>query len=355
MIWMTLGVHLLVGFVPCWYLVMSENPSGIFREGHQHFVGSLYSPQMYNEASSAWENVPDGSFVEPAAVDLAASLSNVSAGTNVSGWCVYTPKDTADAAEDQHKAGYGLLDNTEHVGSCIEQTWTKIDSHHEDFDGYQGPSNKILDNGGTITQCAELPNRVSGGCSADADLATASCDMCFGAKDSELDSFVCYESKSNFTAWLPHDCGVRVTLRTLCQRCPSGCGPFKNKEGFFDVFTADTETWDTTSDTTKASANKFFISFFTFLASPPFTVLLLVVLIIVWAVKSAKIKQTKHTVEKLLRERQMDRIDKEYMLAEYGIHYRHQDDHDADGEVVGRAAVAHRKAAKEKAKIKSGN
>lgn len=369
-IWITLGVHLVVGFVPCWYLVMSETPSGIFRTENARFLGTLYSPHEYDVDAKLfqqvrdWDAVPLGTFAgtrpgtnadgtETVFHDQVPSYPTTSIGANVSGWCIVKPDDTGmgqHLKETATAGGFSLLDKNMHVAECAAMTWNNTYSYYDAE--YTGPEDRAIAGLGTITQCAELPNMITDGCISIADTTeTAGCEKCMDATEEELNKFICYESKVNSTAWLPHDCGVGLRLQTLCQRCPSGCGPFRNREEFFDIFSENQAMWDLTSDSTKAKINRFFVGFFEFLASPPFTVILFITLIIIWAVKSANLAQSRKVIEKLIRERAMDRIDKEWMLAEYGVKFEHKTDLNDGTSGVGKSAMAHRKAAHDKAKF----
>jgi len=367
-IWITLGVHLMVGFVPCWYLIMGETPSGIFRIENNHFVGTLYSPHEYDfdakqfNVTRSWntsgfgtEKTGDGS--EVIFADQVPSHPDTAVGSEVRGWCIVRPNKTVAA---DSKLDFSLyISNERDFVQCEEKTWINVDVYTDGKlnNTYTGPADVDLDDGSTILQCAELPNMISGGCIT-VDIKTAGCDQCLESpSEAELDQFVCYESKENntesgvLTAWLPHDCGVGVTLRTLCQRCPSGCGPFANREAVLDIFAENEATWDLESETVSAKANQVYISLLEFFASPPFTVLLFILLIVVWAVKSAHLAQKTGMITQLIRERAMDRIDKEWMLAEYGIQFEHNTDLNDNQDQVGKTALAHRKAAKAKSQL----
>ena len=389
-IWITLGVHLLVGFVPCWYLIMSETPSGVMRVENSHFVETLYSPHEYDFDAKQFQQIQNWTVSEIAIEDYRrekldlGKASEVTAeqteslrqtvypdqvprypatpeGAEVRGWCIVKPP--PNATEDAARTSFFTLGASNHKALCLERTWIHSlnhtgpaapESEAQRYTNGSGLHNvQLADGSGEILQCAELPNMISGGCAAVSDFGvkTADCEQCLTATDRELDQYVCYESKENNSAWLPHDCGVGLQLRTLCQRCPSGCGPFRNREFILDIFAENQALWDVTSTKTSAKVNRFFVSFFEFLNSPPFTVLLFIILIVVWAVKQAHLVQKKRMIEKLVRERAMDRIDKEWMLAEYGIQFEHKTDLNDNQDHVGKSALGHRKAAKEKAAL----
>ena len=238
------------------------------------------------------------------------------------------PNCRADAASDD-KDGLPLYTAAKAPGTLVQETLKDSDHTH-----------------GNARACAKLPNRVwvseydeyDVGCN-DTDSTTKVCADCIINKatglrptEAELDSEICY-SQPQKSRWLPHDCGVKLTFRDLCSKCPSGCGPFRNTENLFDVLTAGSETWKIEAaegemcdgkviggvSVTRAAINKFLKSFFEFVGSVPFTIILLLMMVALYAILRAKIASGKDIIKRLLQQREMDKVDKQWMMEEYGI------------------------------------
>ena len=238
------------------------------------------------------------------------------------------PNCRADAASDDDD-GLPLYTAAKAPGTLVQETLKDSDHTH-----------------GSARACAKLPNRVwvsdldeyDAGCN-DTDSTTKICADCIINKatglrptEAELDSEICY-SQPQKLRWLPHDCGVKLTFRDLCSKCPSGCGPFRNTENLFDVLTAGSETWKIEAaegemcdgkviggvSVTRAAINKFLKSFFEFVGSVPFTIILLLMMVALYAILRAKIASGKDIIKRLLQQREMDKVDKQWMMEEYGI------------------------------------
>lgn len=494
LIWMTMGVHLVVGAIPCWYLVITNSPSGIYSPTNYHFVDNLFDPSWEFDTFAASDGAPEVADLEERllrrrrgshgsaedvseafAVDVlgeaaAAALGSLP-GDNITGWCIV---DTVSIREQNlwTTTGYRCSGDAEYLDAvsdtladatlpirvldsdcvaiskpevdelktprCVREFWTKqaetvatkgvsgpfqgpavnCSDAGPDLEGCEREGNGVdlkcctgvlekgrtsfgddptvicepncrvagnevnalgetiyvtaqpegtlvpqtlyVDNqAGNARACAELPNRVSGGLddvgcvdnTTRKDCSDCVINRMTGLKptEAELDSAICYDQPAE-DRWLPHDCGVELTLRQMCSKCPSGCGPFRNTESFFDVLTAGSETWATeASDGVSkptAAINSFLKSFFEFVGSAPFTVILLLIMIAMYAILRAKISAGKAINARLLQQREMDRMDKQWMIEEYGITLQHRDSSDNMHQKKDHAKAEARKAKK---------
>jgi hypothetical protein len=140
-----------------------------------------------------------------------------------------------------------------------------------------------------------LPSTLgSGTCSS----TTASCSDCLADYDSSTS--VCFQA---FDGSLK-----TATMGELCPECPTGCGPFRDLPTMFHVMTIEFDRWPSAVRTVM-----------NFLGTISFGVII-VVLLITWllAVK-AKLAAREKLVEKLKFERDLERMDKIFILNRWAI------------------------------------
>eukprot|EP00730_Choanoeca_flexa_P002287 TRINITY_DN10991_c0_g2_i1.p1 TRINITY_DN10991_c0_g2~~TRINITY_DN10991_c0_g2_i1.p1 ORF type:complete len:396 (+),score=79.69 TRINITY_DN10991_c0_g2_i1:134-1189(+) len=131
------------------------------------------------------------------------------------------------------------------------------------------------------------------------DLMT--CADCWSRQRPALTSNVCYNSTA-----LPN--GVTVTMAQLCAACPSGCGPFRNQRSVFDVLDNEYQTWPT------ALRN-----IFDYIGTIAFATVFVFGLLTWLLISSAKLSAHKKLIARLQLERDMERLDKRWILKEWAI------------------------------------
>lgn len=97
--------------------------------------------------------------------------------------------------------------------------------------------------------------------------------------------------------------GATVTAEVLCDACPRGCGPFRNEKSAYAVVSREYSTW---SNDLKGVVS--------FLSTTAFTVLLGFALLGCCLTSHAKSSALEMYARKLQVERDMERLDKRWIL-----------------------------------------
>eukprot|EP00038_Savillea_parva_P018661 m.24858 g.24858 ORF g.24858 m.24858 type:complete len:973 (+) comp4192_c0_seq1:59-2977(+) len=145
-----------------------------------------------------------------------------------------------------------------------------------------------------------LPNSPCG----PADRVVKNCRVCLNSAVSATET-VC---------WLPltgegrHPNGTAVSAGNLCKVCPRGCGPFRNERSAYSVVEREYSTWNSNVKDVVA-----------FLGTTAFTVLLAFALLGCCLTTHAKSTALVAYARKLQIERDMERLDKRWILERYAI------------------------------------
>ena len=356
LIWICFAIHLMMAALPWGYLVSNQAPSGVQHPQNYWFVGNLASDEWrntaegsvgYNEtttttattATTTTRTTTTAAGGGPAAgegVDVDGSGeadANSVVSVNVDGWCVFPNMTGVDTKNDD-------LTHPNFPTMCTPVSGTKSYMYNQtlgqgvwNYDWSSDPECSGNLTGGDPLRCAkcqEIPNHAV--CSASA-YATKGCDACL-AEDLDLDEWVCYSpGKSTATAFfddplaadyvaeenqphLPHDCGAMVRMEFLCQQCPSGCGPFRNKESMLTYMKEDLATWSE-----KAA---WLVQTINFMGTVTFTVIISLIFLMLYITMSSKSSARQRKAEKFRTERDMERLDKLWILREYNITFEHQ-------------------------------
>eukprot|EP00729_Bicosta_minor_P000284 gene284-8513_t len=287
------GIHWLLATMPFAYMMADLAPSGTATPSNYWYVANL--------ASNEWPN--ETSVILP----TEDNFTNVS----VTGWCILGSPELPTCAE---VGGVKVFD-------FLDEEWEYDFSMASACEG----------NGTNCEKCQELPNYQN--CSS-SSYPTASCDACL-EQSADMDAWVCYspgysaetdlfkktvqdddaeQASVPNKPHLPHDCGVLVKLEFLCQQCPSGCGPFRNKPFMFATLREGIGHW---------ARGEWFIVLVNFIGSVSFTILLSLVFLAYWMVTKRRLAQERSTgieaLQRYQREAEMERLDKQWVLREYNI------------------------------------
>eukprot|EP00052_Salpingoeca_macrocollata_P022877 m.199889 g.199889 ORF g.199889 m.199889 type:complete len:857 (-) comp21905_c1_seq5:29-2599(-) len=144
---------------------------------------------------------------------------------------------------------------------------------------------------------ADLPSATA--CSTN----TVACSDCFVSPRVD-DEYVCF--KTSTSGFFPN--GANVTLGEFCAVCPSGCGPFRNQLTIYDTMSNEFNTWP-----------YFLRVIIEFIGTLSFALLVIFFmgtwLLFYRATAAARNK----LINKLKVERDMERIDKIWILQKYSI------------------------------------
>lgn len=161
----------------------------------------------------------------------------------------------------------------------------------------------------------------TGNCNA-ADTFLANCEICFDAAFQESDT-VCWNPTPGGGRYVFQDTrasirtsfhtthavlfrfpnGAIVTVAALCDACPKGCGPFRNEKSAYSAVEREYSTW---SDDFKGVV--------AFLGTTAFTVLLGFALLGCCLTSHARSSALLTYARKLQVERDMERLDKRWIL-----------------------------------------
>lgn len=134
------------------------------------------------------------------------------------------------------------------------------------------------------------------------DTTLGSCTACLSTyKPSEL---VCWRPPES--ARYPE--GIVTTLGSLCQACPSGCGPFRNQPTIYQTATDTYSRWSSTAQSALG-----------FIGTTPFAGLVIVLLLVALMYMHAKVSARKTLAHRMRIERDMERLDKIWILQRYNI------------------------------------
>ena len=337
--------------LPWGYLVSNQAPSGIQHPQNYWFVGNLASDEGVATANGSkgldastttttttttfttetTTPVADGGGGDEVEVGVGSGEAEADADAavqvNVDGWCVFP--DTAARGDDPHATdamctpinGIKTYNYDEVLGRGV---WNYDWREAEECQSYQDEGGvSIAGYNPACDSCQELPNYAN--CS-ESLYATKGCGACLDP-DVDLNEWVCYSpgkstdfnffddpTADDFLAQdnqphLPHDCGAMVTMRFLCQQCPSGCGPFRNQESMLTYMKEDLETW-----TDNAA---WLVQTISFMGTVTFTVIISLVFLMVYLVMRSKSAARQKQAEKFKTERDMERLDKLWILREY--------------------------------------
>lgn len=139
------------------------------------------------------------------------------------------------------------------------------------------------------------------------DFATAPCTTgrSVTCKECTLDTLnpsevVCFSNSS--------DVEVEATLGELCSNCPSGCGPFRNMDTMYDVLSTEFQSWPEAVQTV-----------INFIGTVSFGAILLLVFVTWLVIVHAKLSAHRKMVERLRLERDLERMDKIWILERWAI------------------------------------
>ena len=102
--------------------------------------------------------------------------------------------------------------------------------------------------------------------------------------------------------------GVLLTLQTLCNACPSGCGPFRHQKNIYESVIDNFLTWN--------AAGQTFISIVSTLA---FVVVVILLLTVSYFVLHAKGEAYQIVVQNMLNALQEERQEKKYIFKKYDL------------------------------------
>lgn len=145
----------------------------------------------------------------------------------------------------------------------------------------------------------------------DPTFATTACgggERVVGCTDCLVDGFtpsetVCFTAGTDTFA-----SGVQTTMAVLCGECPSGCGPFRNFPSVYQVIVLEFNTWPETLRT-----------IIDYIGTISFgTVLVFILLTWILMVK-AKLNAHSRLIEKIRIERDLERMDKVWILERWAI------------------------------------
>jgi len=138
-----------------------------------------------------------------------------------------------------------------------------------------------------------------------AEILTAdNCALCFDAAVTSAD-VVCWQPVPGGGRFPD---GASVTAQNLCNACPRGCGPFRNEASAYSVVEREYSSW---SPDLKSAVS--------FLGTSAFTVLLGFALLGCCLTTHAKSSALLMYARKLQVERDMERLDKRWILERYAI------------------------------------
>eukprot|EP00048_Salpingoeca_helianthica_P006676 m.101432 g.101432 ORF g.101432 m.101432 type:complete len:839 (+) comp14089_c0_seq7:137-2653(+) len=134
--------------------------------------------------------------------------------------------------------------------------------------------------------------------------SNATCLDCITASSTQLAQTICWAPQNS--KHFPN--GASVTLSALCAACPSGCGPFRNQASIYQTAITEFHRWDTTA---QQAIN--------YIATPAFVGLVLLLLIIMYFYQQARSAARQRLCERMRLERDMERMDKIWILQKYSI------------------------------------
>eukprot|EP00047_Mylnosiga_fluctuans_P023953 m.149762 g.149762 ORF g.149762 m.149762 type:complete len:898 (+) comp9732_c0_seq11:38-2731(+) len=102
--------------------------------------------------------------------------------------------------------------------------------------------------------------------------------------------------------------GAVVTMSDLCSQCPTGCGPFRNQGSMYDTAITEYHKWTTTAQNAIET-----------ISTTSFASLVVLLLIIGWLYTHAQARGRLKMAEDLAVERDLERMDKIWILEKYSI------------------------------------
>lgn len=105
--------------------------------------------------------------------------------------------------------------------------------------------------------------------------------------------------------------GFSVTYGSFCEACPSGCGPFRNKELIISPIQDSFSTWP-----------KGVQDAINFMGTAPFTLILIFLFLSILSCLSARSDARQKRADKLRAERDVERADKLWLLREYDLRFQ---------------------------------
>ena len=114
---------------------------------------------------------------------------------------------------------------------------------------------------------------------------------------------VCFQTSDGaFTA------GVQTSLGDLCDVCPSGCGPYRNFPSVYEVLVLEFRKWPEVLRT-----------IIDFIGTIAFGVIIVLALLTWTLILKSKVSAHKRLIEKLRVERDLERMDKVWILERWAI------------------------------------
>lgn len=141
------------------------------------------------------------------------------------------------------------------------------------------------------------------------DATAAECADCLDPTFAASGESVCYSVEGS-----PFEDGVYVNSSVLCNNCPSGCGPFRNFETVYDVLLREYDTWPFGVRVV-----------FEYLGTVAFGVMLALGLLTWILINKAVIRAQSRLISKLQAERDLERMDKIWILNKWSITLDGQD------------------------------
>eukprot|EP00039_Didymoeca_costata_P023989 m.8915 g.8915 ORF g.8915 m.8915 type:complete len:896 (-) comp3972_c0_seq1:136-2823(-) len=175
---------------------------------------------------------------------------------------------------------------------------------------------------------------------ANCTISTVSCADCL-KESRNLSETVCYKpdlhqySKlytSPFVDSIYSD-GFETSMQQFCSSCPSGCGPFRNMEFMISPIQDSASRWP-----------NWLQDIVNFMGTAPFTLILIFVFLSIFSCMSAQSSARRMRAEKMRVERDMERLDKLWILREYNILFQpnqKQDDTGAFGGIAETEFINH--------------
>eukprot|EP00045_Choanoeca_perplexa_P011029 m.115252 g.115252 ORF g.115252 m.115252 type:complete len:881 (-) comp15486_c0_seq1:97-2739(-) len=139
---------------------------------------------------------------------------------------------------------------------------------------------------------------------------SASCSDCYGSSPNFTQS-VCFRTGASGS----YPIGVTVTLEDLCNACPTGCGPFRHQKSVFNVLDNEYRTWPTALR-----------AIFDYIGTIAFATVFVFGLLTWLLISSAKLSAQRRLIARLQMERDMERMDKRWILKEWAITFEGHED-----------------------------
>lgn len=129
------------------------------------------------------------------------------------------------------------------------------------------------------------------------------CKICVDRANYDPDTTVCFRPPSG-----PYSGGVETEIDELCNYCPSGCGPFRHLDSAYSVILDEFQTWPPVVRTVVD-----------FIGTMSFGIIWLIGLITWLLVLKAKNGAQTKLIKKLRLERDLERLDKIWILERWAI------------------------------------